>query len=160
MAAQDGQPRPGPSTEFTAERNNFGVRASLDGTVLDPRVIIDALPVPRVDGDDPAAAFLATVTVADPARLLDELADAPQLTTEVRLRMARARIELGDPQAALRELDAIPGDWRVHWHRGLAALASDHISDAKAAFEIVYDFVPGEAAPKLALAVCAELAGN
>jgi serine/threonine-protein kinase PknG len=158
LSTQDSQPRPGPSTEFTPERGSFGVTANPAATVLDAATIIDALPVPRVDGDDPAAAFLATLTVADPARLLQELADAPQLTTEVRLRQARARIELGDPAGALRDLDAMPGDWRVQWHRGLAGLRAGYLNDARLAFDAVYDAVPGEAAPKLALAVCAELA--
>jgi serine/threonine-protein kinase PknG len=135
------------------------VRSTLaDSVQLDPTVIIDALPVPRVDGDDPAAAFLATTTAADPVRLLDELADAPQITTEVRLRIARAHIERGDPGAALAELDGMPRDWRVEWHRGLAALAFGRIDDARIAFDAVYDAVPGEAAPKLALAVCGEIA--
>jgi serine/threonine-protein kinase PknG len=159
LATQDGQPRPGPSTEFTPERRSFGVRSTLaDSVELDPRVIIDALPVPRVDGDDPAAAFLATTTSADPVRLLDELADAPLVTTEVRLRVARAHVERGDPGAALAELDGMPRDWRVEWHRGLAALAFGRVDDARIAFDAVYDAVPGEAAPKLALAVCAEIA--
>ena len=160
LAAQDGQPRPGPSTEFTPERHSFGVSAHPAGAVPNAKTIIDALPVPRVDGDDPAAAFLATITAADPVRLLDELATAPQLTAEVRLRMARARIDLGDPAAALKELDTMPVDWRVHWHRGLAHLAAGRLAEARAAFDAVYDAVPGEAAPKLALAVCAELAGD
>jgi serine/threonine-protein kinase PknG len=158
LAAQDGQPRPGPSTEFTPERHTFGVRPDLAGTVLDPAAVIDALPVPRVDADDPAAAFLATITAADPARLLDELADAPLSTAEVRLRTARAHIALGDPDAAIKELDTMPADWRVHWHRGLADLVAGRTADARVAFDAVYDAVPGEAAPKLALAVCAELA--
>jgi serine/threonine-protein kinase PknG len=160
LSTQDNQARPGPSTEFTPERHSFGITADIAGTVLDPKAIIDALPVPRVDGDDPAAAFLATLTVSDPARVLAELADAPQLTTEVRLRKARAQIELADPDAALRELDGMAGDWRVHWHRGLAGLVSNRLADARVAFDAVYSAVPGEAAPKLALAVTAELAGD
>jgi serine/threonine-protein kinase PknG len=159
LATLDGQPRPGMSTEFTPERRSFGVRAMLTGSErLDPAAIIDALPVPRVDGDDPAAAFLATITAVNPTQLLQELADAPQVTNEVRLRRARARIELGDPASAIRELDLLGGgDWRVTWHRGLTALIARRIDDARVAFDAVYDAVPGEAAPKLALAVCAEL---
>jgi serine/threonine-protein kinase PknG len=36
----------------------------------------------------------------------------------------------------------------------------DRLDDATQAFEAVYDAVPGEVAPKLALAVCAELGGD
>ncbi|HET9138754.1 serine/threonine-protein kinase [Actinophytocola sp.] len=163
LAAQDGQPRPGPSAEFTPERHSFGVRASItDQVPLDPAAVVDALPVPRVDGADPAAAFLATVTADDPRRLIDELADAPRFTVEVRLRMARALIELGDLTAADDELRSVAEqtDWRVAWYRGLAALAGRRVGDARAAFDAVYAAVPGEAAPKLALAVCAEAAGD
>jgi serine/threonine-protein kinase PknG len=158
LAAEDGQPRPGPSAEFTPERGGFGVRT---GT-LEARLVVDALPVPRVDAADPAAAFLATVTTSDPKRLIEELADAPQSTVEVRLRAARAHIELGDLAAAGRALDAIPEprDWRVDWHRGLAALAGGEPDAARLPFDAVYSAVPGEAAPKLALAGCAELAGD
>jgi serine/threonine-protein kinase PknG len=79
---------------------------------------------------------------------------------EVRLRLARARIDLGQPDAALRELDTIPADWRVSWQRGLAMLAMNRPEEARAAFDAVYDLLPGEAAPKLALAACAEIAGD
>lgn len=161
LAAQDSAPRPGQSTEFTPERRSFGVSSTLaDRARLDPKAIIDALPVPRVDGDDPAAAFLATITSANPARLLEELADAPQRTAEIRLRTARAHIELGNAGPAMAELDGMVADWRVLWHQGLAALVLSRTDDARAAFELVYDAIPGEAAPKLALAVCAELADD
>jgi serine/threonine-protein kinase PknG len=163
LAIQDGQPRPGPSVEFTPERHSFGVRSGItDQVPLDPAAVVDALPVPRVDGADPAAAFLATVTSSDPRRLIEELADAPQFTVEVRLRMARALIELGELAAANEQLDSVAtqSDWRVAWHRGLAALAGRRIEAARAAFDTVYSAVPGEAAPKLALAVCAEAAGD
>jgi serine/threonine-protein kinase PknG len=126
----------------------------------DPGVVLDALPLPRVDPADPAAAFLATVTASDPARMIDELGDAPQSTVEVRLRLARAHIELGDINAAARELDTMPPDWRVDWHRGLAALAGGHFDPARSLFDAVYSAIPGEAAPKLAIAACAELAGD
>jgi serine/threonine-protein kinase PknG len=167
LAAGDGQPRPGTSAEFTPERRSFGVAASQDGVRPDPRAIIDALPVPRVDQTDPAAAFLATVTALDHAELIDELS-AGESTVEVRLRLARARIDLGDLAGAGRELDAVPpsAGWRVAWHRGLLELASGRVDPgqplaaARAAFEAVYDAVPGELVAKLALAACAELAGD
>ncbi|MFD9060593.1 tetratricopeptide repeat protein [Kitasatospora purpeofusca] len=81
-----------------------------------------------------------------------------------------------------------PDDWRVVWYRGLASLVTAAEADAGAsadagagagtgapegesareralraaaeAFDAVYDAFPGEAAPKLALAVCAELLGD
>jgi serine/threonine-protein kinase PknG len=46
------------------------------------------------------------------------------------------------------------------WHRGLLALARENIPAATREFEAVYDALPGEVAPKLALGVCAELSGQ
>jgi serine/threonine-protein kinase PknG len=168
LAAGDGRPRPGPSTEFTPERHSFGVAPSQDGARPGPRAIIEALPVPRVDEADPAAAFLATVTALDHAELIDELTGVGQSTVEIRLRLARARIDLGDLAGAGRELDAVPASagWRLTWYRGLLELASERVTPgqplaaARAAFEAVYSAVPGELVAKLALAACAELAGD
>ena len=45
------------------------------------------------------------------------------------------------------------------WHAGLAALAAGRPGDAEKSFTRVYDELPGETAPKLAIAASAELAG-
>ncbi|MGH3763343.1 tetratricopeptide repeat protein [Actinophytocola sp.] len=169
LAAEDGVPRPGASTEFTQERRSFGVRTE-PGTPLDTgelAAIVEMLPVPRVDGADPAAAFLATVSATEPAALIEELRTAPQSTVEVRLRIARAHIELGDVATARRLLDELARDvtdleraWLIDWHRGLAALSEGDTTVARQRFDRVYAAVPGEAAPKLAIALCAEAAGD
>jgi serine/threonine-protein kinase PknG len=166
VAAEDGLPRPGASTEFTPERRSFGVRTDL-AAPDDLRAIVDVLPVPRVDGADPAAAFLATVTATEPAALLDELKTAPKSTVEVRFRAMRAYLELGDVATARRMLDKLTGDassldrgWLFDWHRGLAALSEGDTTVARQRFDNVYSAVPGEAAPKLAIALCAEIAGD
>jgi serine/threonine-protein kinase PknG len=128
-----------------------------------------ALPVPRVDPADPNAGFLATLVAGSPTEALAALATAPTPSVELRLRELRARLELRDGEAvdtALRALeDEHPDDWRVVWYRGLAALAirsteSAGVREAAEAFDAVYDAFPGEAAPKLGLAVCAELLGS
>lgn len=162
VAAHDGTARPGTSVEFTPEIRSFGARADDDHTPPPVRSVIAALPVPRVDGDDPAAGFLAGLTARGPAALIDELAKAPITTTEVVLRSARARIEVGDLAGARGDLDSVTGrlDWRVAWHRGLTAMAGEDLAGARRAFEVVYDMLPGEAAPKLAIAVCAEALGD
>ncbi len=166
LAAEDGVPRPGTSTEFTPERRSFGVRTE-PGTPLDLKAIVGMLPVPRVDGTDPSAAFLATVTSTDPASLIEELRTAPQRTPEVRLRAARAYIELGDLTRARHRLDEVARDaadldrrWLIDWHRGLASLHEGDVASARERFDRVYAAVPGEAAPKLAIALCAEVAGD
>jgi Protein kinase G tetratricopeptide repeat/Protein kinase G rubredoxin domain/Protein kinase domain len=53
-----------------------------------------------------------------------------------------------------RSADA--GSWQEDWQRGVAELAAGDYYTARLAFEVVYDAVPGELAPKLALALTAE----
>jgi serine/threonine-protein kinase PknG len=158
-ATEDGQPRPGLSVEFTPERRSFGVPTGPGRLPLDLVAIAGSLPIPRVDPADPGAVFLAGVTATEAHELIDELRVAKVKSVEVKLRLARAYIEVGDLKNAKKVLNTTkvdPGDWRVEWHRGLAALAADNAGQARMAFESVYDAVPGEAAPKLAIAVCAE----
>lgn len=52
------------------------------------------------------------------------------------------------------------GDLRVRWLHGLAALADGHVEEASPIFDEVRRALPGEAAPKLAAGLCAELAGD
>ncbi|MFC5656633.1 serine/threonine-protein kinase [Streptomyces nogalater] len=123
-----------------------------------------ALPLPLVDPGDPAAGFLAGLPPSGPAELIGALAAAPARTVETRLRLVRARLESGDRQSALpglAELDEErPDDWRVVWQRGVAALVTGDFEGAALAFDAVYDAFPGEAAPKLALGLCAEVLGQ
>jgi serine/threonine-protein kinase PknG len=77
--------------------------------------------------------------------------------------VVRARIELRHPDTGsdLAALAADPqrDDWRVDWYWGLKSLVDDHVDAARRSFTAVFDALPGEAAPKLALALCAERAG-
>ncbi len=86
---------------------------------------------------------------------------------ETRLALARALIDVGDSDAAaivLADLAAAdPADWRIAWYNGLRDLAARGPSGAQVAqgaFSAVYDELPGELAPKLALAFAAEAAGD
>jgi serine/threonine-protein kinase PknG len=153
VADETGAPVPARSTLFTAD-----FRGRQDGP--DARL----LPALRVATDDPAAGWLATLAAARPDEVVGALRRAPQRTIEVQLRLAQALI---DAQAwdRLHELLAEierddPWEWRAHWYRGRAALTRRQPAVAQASFEIVYHAIPGELAPKLALGVCAELAGD
>jgi len=53
-----------------------------------------------------------------------------------------------------------PWDWRALWVSGLLALRDQRHDDAQAAFNAVYGQVPGELAPKLALATACEQGGE
>ncbi|MFF3464440.1 tetratricopeptide repeat protein [Streptomyces sp. NPDC002619] len=123
-----------------------------------------ALPVPLVDPADPNAGFLAGLMTSAPGELIGALAAAPAQTVETRLRQIRARLEIGDSEAALMSLAELeeerPDDWRVVWYRGVAALVTGDFEGAALAFDAIYDAFPGEAAPKLALGLCAEVLGQ
>ncbi len=123
-----------------------------------------ALPVPRVDPNDPNAGFLAGLMASAPAELITALGAAPADSVELRLRGLRARLAMGELASASQALVDLerqhPDDWRVVWYRGVAALAVGDFENAALSFDAVYDAFPGEPAPKLALGVCAEVLGQ
>ncbi|MBV9843605.1 MAG: protein kinase [Kutzneria sp.] len=156
------QPPPGLSTVFSPQRHTFGSRAEL--VVPEPVEVAAALPVPQVDADDPAAGYLATVTGTDPAAVVKGLDSAPVVTAEVLMRRARALIDLREVAAAGEVLDSVSPEasdgWRMRWYRGLVAVARGRATEARAAFDAVYDMLPGEPAARLALAASLELSGD
>ncbi|WP_116199580.1 tetratricopeptide repeat protein [Amycolatopsis circi] len=174
MALGTGQPRPAASTVFGPESRTFGVHLVVPEQgervpLPDAAEVVAGLPIPQVDTDDPAAGVLATTTALDPHEAIEALATAPRESIEVRLRIVRARIELGEFVEAQRQLQAaqylairhgFPHDWRIDWYRGLIELAGGRPRVAHVAFDAVYDDLPGEIAPKLALAVSAEGVGD
>ncbi|MFE1956805.1 tetratricopeptide repeat protein [Streptomyces sp. NPDC059479] len=131
---------------------------------LDTAATALALPVPRVDPNDPNAGFLAGLLASAPAEVISALAAAPAESVERGLRELRARLEMGDLTTAAEALGALEAqqhdDWRVVWYRGIASLASGDHEIAALSFDAIYDAFPGEPAPKLALGVCAEVLGQ
>ncbi|WP_199430035.1 serine/threonine-protein kinase [Qaidamihabitans albus] len=174
MALGTGEARPGSSTVFGPETKAFGVDLVVpdpgrDVPLPDPGEVVAGLPIPQVYTDDKGAGVLATTASADPKTAIAALAGAPRESIEVRLRIVRARIELGELAEANRQLQAAqylaikagyPHDWRIDWYRGLIELAGGRPRVAHAAFDAVYDELPGEIAPKLAMAVSAESVGD
>jgi serine/threonine-protein kinase PknG len=183
LSTADGEARPAFSRLFSPELRAIGTdptpHRTPDGSgvrVSPPAAaeVIVGLPVPLADGSDPAAGYLATLGGLEPAHqaavLLAAVAGdgsvppAVAASPETRLALARALIMSGDTDAAaahLAELAAAdPADWRVAWHNGLRELAASRPEQAKAAFGAVYDELPGELAPKLALGFAAEAAGD
>ena len=153
VAEQESRPVPAPSKLFTA---------SLRGPTDKPDWRL--LPRPQVASDDPAAGYLATIAAGHPDQVLAQLHAAPEQTVEVELRLVAATIELGDWSGAEKLLTPIEDrdawEWRTDWYRGVVALALKQPSDARARFTTVYQAVPGELAPKLALGVAGELAAE
>jgi len=156
VAREEGVAKPATSTWFTGD--TFGEVADSHGP--ERRM----LPTLRVDPNDTAAAVLATLPDADPAELVRILVEAPMRTVEIDLRLARAQIDAGQIDSAATTLEIIekddPWEWRVDWYRGHAALVREDLAAAAAAFTQVYQQVPGELAPKLALAMVAELSND
>jgi len=127
------------------------------------------LPELRLDQADPAAAeVFAAATTTDPAQRAQALAVAAASrpgSAEVRLRHADALIDAEAPEAAvMRPLDAAaaldPFDWRPDWYCGKLYLALGRGEEAVDCFDRVYNEIPGETAPKLALAMALEEAGR
>jgi len=189
LSRADGEARPAFSRVFSPELRAVGtdltpVRSANGGGVqVSPppaAEVIAGLPAPLADGTDPAAGYLATLGGLPPvhqvAALLATIAGdggappAVAASPETRLALVRALIMAGDPDTAGRHLAELaaadpggpgaPADWRIAWYHGLCALAGGQPATAHAAFSAVYDELPGELAPKLALGFAAEAAGD
>ncbi len=190
VAAKSGIPRPGLSTVFSPQRTTFGTEmmlAPVDGILepiraritLDTTDVVAALPVPLVDQSDPAAGLLNSTALSEPTQTLDSIRSAREgglssvigtdpsddhPSREIDLIEARAYLELGEAQTALNLLNEATEhhgkSWRTEWFLGLGALLVDDVAGAHARFNDVLAAMPGEVAPKLAVAATAELMGN
>ncbi|SDU74645.1 serine/threonine-protein kinase [Gordonia westfalica] len=190
VAVHTGVPRPSLSTVFTPQRSTFGtdlMLAPVDGffdpdqaAFYDPVDIATALPLPLVNPLDPAASLLTSAALSDPRQTLDSINTAraegfaslfggrpvknahPSL--EIDLAEARAHLQLDDVDTALallRDVREHHGDsWRVEWYMGICALMNDEPELAYERFDEVLGAMPGEVAPKLAVAGTAELIGR
>jgi serine/threonine-protein kinase PknG len=125
------------------------------------------LPLPKVDPADPGAGYLLGLAEGEPGMVVNGLTAAlttktVPASTEVLLRLARAQLDAGDPASAAGSLDRLddPHDWRLWWHRGLAALSRGQAFEAIDWLDPVYTELPGEVPTKLALALAFELAGD
>jgi serine/threonine-protein kinase PknG len=180
LSVADGEPRPSFSGFFSPELRAVGTDLSIvgAGVPLPPAAeVVAGLPLPLADGADPAARYLATLVGLEPEQQAATLRAAVAVDTgvppavsaspETKLALVRALLAVGAAGAAhgaatvLAELAAEdPADWRVAWHTGLLELCVGHPDRARAAFSAVYDELPGELAPKLALGFAAEAAGD
>ncbi|MDX1871774.1 serine/threonine-protein kinase PknG [Mycolicibacterium sp. 120266] len=157
----------------------------LDGQVHSAKLtapeIVKALQVPLVDPADVGAPILSATVLSQPVQTLDSLRAARHGTLdsedidlsqslELPLMEVRALLDLGDVAKATRKLDdlaqladrveRVGWRWRLSWFRGVAALLTADYDTATKYFTEVLDTLPGELAPKVALAATAELAGT
>jgi serine/threonine-protein kinase PknG len=139
-----------------------------------PQETARSLPGPIADQDDPAATLLGSLAGDAPERTAQRVrADAGLRTVETALWLCRSYLLRSEPgpdgeedrgQAdhwlaeAVRLMgpDVADYDWRRAWHQGLLHLMRGQVHDAGDRFAAVYDTVPGEWAPKLALGYCEE----
>jgi serine/threonine-protein kinase PknG len=163
-AKQEDRPFPAASTRFGPELRVVGTDPDtfLTGK-LDTTESALALPDPQVDPADQHAGLLAAISGNGPDETERVLAALTDPSLETRLRLVRARIELRHSHTG-NDLDWLaghhPDDWRVDWYRGLKSLVEDDVKAGRRAFSDVLDALPGEAAPKLALALCAAREGD
>jgi serine/threonine-protein kinase PknG len=126
------------------------------------------LPMTSLDTADPAFQQVNNaIMLSDAKRRSAALGvasvQAPK-SREARLRLADAIAVTGGYAEALKILKALadedPWDWRVLWFLGRVHLANGDPKAAQPYFDQVYFDLPGEVAPKLALGLAAEQAGN
>ncbi|MFZ0530141.1 MAG: tetratricopeptide repeat protein [Propionicimonas sp.] len=133
-------------------------------TVSSERYGLRQLPRLRPDQTDPQLGWLARINVDDPIERLAALNAAPAESAEVQIARGYAALEANNPrvvdECVRKLLAADPWEWRAVWLAGLAALRAGDYATAQSSFNAVYGQVPGELAPKLALAVACELGGE
>ena len=122
-------------------------------------------PTLRVDDSDPQAPWLRTrehrrprAAAGRPGERAGEA--APRCCSPRRAPRSRPASydRVDDAVQALLADD--PWEWRAVWMSGLVALARGRTAEAQSAFNAVYGQVPGELAPKLALAFACETGGE
>jgi serine/threonine-protein kinase PknG len=128
----------------------------------------DGIPRLKVDkGDAAANVIVAAGAVGDPAKRLAmferALVSHPK-SAELMLRRLDELITLerfADAEKALQTIEQEhPTDWRLAWYRGRALLAQGRTQETLAAFESILNELPGELAPKQAVARAYEASGD
>ena len=177
IALRDGINHPAQHSLFSPQRTTFGTKHlvfrtdqlidGIDRTVeITPSEAMSALPTPLIDRSDVGAGLLSGTSYAEPQETLETLRQAFKATeyadsAEIPFAVARAMLDLGLTSQAQHWLSKLDGplrsDWRFHWYQGLTELIHGDFASAQRDFSAVLDIVPGEAAPKLALAAVDEL---
>jgi serine/threonine-protein kinase PknG len=133
-------------------------------TVASDRYGRRQLPRLRPEPGDPQAAWLSRISADDPVQRLAALDSPPASSTGVLLARGDAALDAESPalvdQCVRQLLANDPWEWRAVWLAGLAALQARDFRTAQSSFNAVYGQLPGELAPKLALALACELGGE
>ncbi|TDD18187.1 serine/threonine protein kinase [Kribbella turkmenica] len=154
------------AAQHSASSLLFGTPGDKSAGLGDRAAPWQQLPSLMQDGSDKMAGWLKTVSVPDSSKRLELLVDAPESSAQTLLEIAEAALEVGEYRYDMVDtavsdlLAADPWEWRAVWMAGLVALARGDSAAAQSAFNAVYGQVPGELAPKLALAIACQQSGE
>lgn len=158
------KPHPSTSTVFGGDRLALTSSSDFESVTVDDQ----HMPLPLLDTLDPAFNPVVNATaIADLTKRVDELRQIIQqfpASREASYRLVNTYIDLHhfhkvEPiLTALGQSDA--WDWRVGWYRGRSLLAQGKGQEAIPLLEQVYTELPGEIAPKLAVALATEQIRN
>lgn len=163
ISARSSGPKPAESRIFGADKlvdvaDRAGASAPLARLLPNLRLAAD---------DDAASDILALASVIDPTKRIEAMATViarNKHSIEAKLRYADALIDAEMYPESLSVSENLllqdEFEWRAQWYAGKALLADGKPSDALARFDRVYFELPGELAPKLALAFANEAAGR
>ncbi|MCP1387627.1 protein kinase [Corynebacterium sp. TA-R-1] len=177
IAVRDGITHPAQHSFFSPQRTTFGTKhlvfrtdQLIDGITrtveITPQEVVAALPSPLIDRHDVGAAMLQGSSYAEPQETLETLRQAMQTpqyqeSREIPFAVVRTMLDLGLTSQArnwLGSLDEKYGsNWRFHWYFGVVNLLLGDFTAAQRDFSAVLEILPGEAAPKLAIAAVDEL---
>jgi serine/threonine-protein kinase PknG len=164
VAVDTGTPRPAASVYFGTDALALESGDEMEPVTPDYR----HLPVTSVDASDPAFQRVNNANTLPEAKkramALKSASEQVPKSREARLRLADALGEIGDYSTAELLLEVLgredPWDWRVLWFQARLKLMRRDPKSAQQLFDQVYFDLPGELAPKVALGLAAELAGN
>ncbi|QCB29291.1 serine/threonine protein kinase [Corynebacterium endometrii] len=177
IAVRDGIQHPAQHSLFSPQRTTFGTKhlvfrtdQLIDGIDRTVRItapeVVSALPTPLLDREDVGAALLQGFSYTEPQEALETLRQAMRASeyvesAEIPLGVVRSMLDLGYTAQAKSWLESLEPrlgeDWRFQWYSGLIALLLDDFFTAQKHFVQVLYILPGEAAPKLAIAAINEL---
>ncbi|KAM3112406.1 tetratricopeptide repeat protein [Phormidesmis sp. 146-33] len=160
VALETNIPRPSNSSLLSGDR----LAITHAGNFAPIHADYEQLPIPTLNPTDLGFnAVMNASMIADPVqRSISLQAVVHQFpnSTEALLRLANSLIDEKEYQGADQTIAKVeekdPWDWRVYWYRGRLQMAQGKFKEAQAAFDQVYFDLPGELAPKLALALSAE----
>ena len=177
LAIRDGRTFPAQQSQFSPQRTTFGTKhlvfrtdQLIDGITrtveITPQEVVSALPTPLINRDDVGAGMLQGSSYTEPQETLETLRQAMQTdqyqqSLEIPFGVVRSMLDLGLTQQAQTWLASmssrLAGNWRFYWYFGVVNTLLGDYAAAQRDFARVLAFLPGEAAPKLAIAAVNEL---